>query len=99
MRDDRQADPEPARDYRHDDVGVEARRLHKRAVLSRLKEEGAGVHVTGVDWLGLGGGGTGRADVFSCPVCWVVGGCLAASFSFLAFCVQSGQVISLAFAD
>jgi len=51
--------------------------------------------------LGLGGGGTERAWA-SVPgaVLPVDGGAaLAAIFSFLAFCRQSGQVTSLAFAD
>ena len=32
-----------------DGVGVEPRRLDEAAVLSRLKQEGAGVHVAGLD--------------------------------------------------
>jgi hypothetical protein len=52
--------------------------------------------------LGLGGGG---GDGFveptvPCPdFIEESGAVLAASFSFLAFCTQSGQVTSLAFAD
>jgi hypothetical protein len=54
--------------------------------------------------LGLGGGGgdglVGLAD--PCPGVLIEeegGADLAANFSFLAFCTQSGQVTSLAFAD
>jgi hypothetical protein len=54
--------------------------------------------------LGLGGGGTERVGVSApcapCPVLVAGGGvALAAIFSFLAFCRQSGQVTSLALAD
>ncbi|MDQ6659813.1 MAG: hypothetical protein M3Z24_02465, partial [Chloroflexota bacterium] len=50
---------------------------------------------------GFGGGGTlGRVGVPNPDVLFGEGGIFfAASFSFLAFCVQSGQVTSLAFAD
>ena len=54
--------------------------------------------------IGVGGGGTERAGVSvpcaPCPVLVTGGGvALAAIFSFLAFCRQSGQVTFLAFAD
>jgi hypothetical protein len=55
---------------------------------------------------GLGcGGGDGLEDLTvpcaTCPGLSEEEGCaaLAANFSFLAFCTQSGQVTSLAFAD
>ena len=49
---------------------------------------------------GLGGGGTTRAGVVvPAALSGVAGAVLAANFSFLAFCVHSGQVTSLAFAD
>jgi len=52
-----------------------------------------------------GGGGDGREGLTvpcaTCPVVLIEEGdpVLAANFSFLAFCTQSGQVTSLAFAD
>jgi len=54
--------------------------------------------------LGLGGGGAAGRFVVPGPFdptgLLIAGGVfLDASFSFLAFCVQSGQVTSLAFAD
>jgi hypothetical protein len=51
---------------------------------------------------GLGGGGTARLGVpVPNPGCLAVAGgaFLAAIFSLLAFCVQSGQVMSFALAD
>jgi hypothetical protein len=50
---------------------------------------------------GLGGGGDGLVELtVPCPDLIEEGGAvLAANFSFLAFCTQSGQVTSLAFAD
>jgi hypothetical protein len=48
-----------------------------------------------------GGGGNGFEPTTPCPGLREEEGCvaLAANFSFLAFCIQSGQVTSLAFAD
>jgi len=52
---------------------------------------------------GLGGGGGNGFEglIPPCPGLSEEEGCvaLAANFSFLAFCTQSGQVTSLAFAD
>jgi len=54
--------------------------------------------------LGLGGGGGDGLGELTVPCPGVLveedgSADLAANFSFLAFCTQSGQVISLAFAD
>ena len=56
------------------------------------------------DGFGLGGGGTDRVDPGDdkpCPagLLGVGGADFAANFSLRAFCMQSGQVTSLAFAD
>jgi hypothetical protein len=51
------------------------------------------------DFCLAGGGATTLGVLVAPPLFAVEGAFLAANFSFLAFCVQSGQVTSLALAD